>query len=912
MIKKIISGLLTFCLTITCLTSSHVNAETISIIKLDPFSELYGNDLSAFDLRDKEDLLTTITFSSKTKWPASDKLPKNFNPKKLLEFGKDPGLGVGELHKLGYTGKGVNIAYIDQSLLPNHIEYKDNNIRYYKIRPKTQGMESSMHGPAVLSLLAGKDIGIAPESKVYFFGHPAWLRDQTTHAEALRKLIDVNKTLTSENKIRIVGFSDAADPSEKNIEEFQRAIKETEDSGIMVFDVTTINIVPLTVKAFKDKNDPNSYEPAQWAKNFSISTDSLCVPSSGRTTAVGNSSDSTEYMYWTNGGLSWTIPYIVGTVALGLQIDSTLTKANAIKYLKESAFSYKGGGIINPKGFLQLVEKNCVNKKFKIKLGDSDYSYVLYNSRSVDTSDLSAMQTYYGSFGPKKQMLLKDVSSCSNAVQIYKTLKEDWLSRKGNLKGIQIIGTSSDVPAFDIHFKVQMANEIDDSGFFKSDFFYSTFKNIEATLQNDFSIYKNFKEGLNVSFIPEWPVVRLPLSRGEVAGFIKKYMDYTQRVTKLDFVPLVNFSNPIFSQKEHSDDMGYFITERLDKEFSILNNTQYRLYGNKQGFYPVTTNVMGDYTKANIKSENEQGIVDFFINSHGQENNIDQAIFENKDKSSEKRISFLNSKDINKVLLKNYYTLTTWTCLNAFGLNSNNLLHEALAKGTCVNAMGATSIISNNGVNNKASFDTMKKNNFYYFQYRFFDSLMDGYSRSESFFLAQKAYAEEILKNTNMLIEGNYQFNLHNILSYHNLGLLENWNPKHSELKMIGTNTQVIKGDTNISNTNLSSGNVTYSSNIVAKDLKVNKVKYEKSGSDILFTFEVESGKTRGYSFFNPPDGSLFKLFNMNSGIKKGKNTIKFKVPIKKIKEFSHMTFMFIDSGDNSNYLSFSTDQLSY
>ncbi len=30
-------------------------------------------------------------------------------------------------------------------------------------------------------------------------------------------------------------------------------------------------------------------------------------------------------------------------------------------------------------------------------------------------------------------------------------------------------------------------------------------------------------------------------------------------------------------------------------------------------------------------------------------------------------------------------------------------------------------------------------------------------------------------------MDGNYQFNLHNVLSYHYLGLLENWNYKSKE-----------------------------------------------------------------------------------------------------------------------------------
>ena len=47
--------------------------------------------------------------------------------------------------------------------------------------------------------------------------------------------------------------------------------------------------------------------------------------------------------------------------------------------------------------------------------------------------------------------------------------------------------------------------------------------------------------------------------------------------------------------------------------------------------------------------------------------------------------------------------------------------------------------------------------------------------RSESFAMAKDAYAEAILENTHLLGDGNYQFNLHNILSYHYLGVLEYW-----------------------------------------------------------------------------------------------------------------------------------------
>ena len=63
----------------------------------------------------------------------------------------------------------------------------------------------------------------------------------------------------------------------------------------------------------------------------------------------------------------------------------------------------------------------------------------------------------------------------------------------------------------------------------------------------------------------------------------------------------MNFSNPIFAMKSHIDDMGHFLT-RITDEYKIKLN--YRLYGNLDGQYPVTTKVLGNFTAVNLKKEN--------------------------------------------------------------------------------------------------------------------------------------------------------------------------------------------------------------------------------------------------------------------------------------------------------------------
>ncbi|HPD01418.1 MAG TPA: peptidase S8, partial [Acetivibrio sp.] len=84
-----------------------------------------GRSIKDLDLTGEYDTLLKVTFDTRTEWPSKDKLPKEFNPQEIIEIGKDPGLGIRDLHNQGITGQGVNVAIIDQPLLLGHKEYKD-------------------------------------------------------------------------------------------------------------------------------------------------------------------------------------------------------------------------------------------------------------------------------------------------------------------------------------------------------------------------------------------------------------------------------------------------------------------------------------------------------------------------------------------------------------------------------------------------------------------------------------------------------------------------------------------------------------------------------------------------------------------------------------------------------------------
>lgn len=58
--------------------------------KFDPFWGFANVSLANLNLRNHLQLLETMPFDSRTKWPGSDKLPDGFDPAQLLEDGKNP------------------------------------------------------------------------------------------------------------------------------------------------------------------------------------------------------------------------------------------------------------------------------------------------------------------------------------------------------------------------------------------------------------------------------------------------------------------------------------------------------------------------------------------------------------------------------------------------------------------------------------------------------------------------------------------------------------------------------------------------------------------------------------------------------------------------------------------------------
>jgi len=515
-----------------------------------------------------------------------------------------------------------------------------------------------------------------------------------------------------------------------------------------------------------DRNDYRNLINDQWSNS---APELVVVPAGSRTTAatLGDS----DYIYWSSGGLSWTMPYVLGLYAIAIQINPELTQDDLRALIVDTAYRNQDMPIVNPVGFVAEVLKGVGRTEEAQTLLDAvnarlSYLYAVMDTAAMSQEDLEAVGEYLASI-TDATVLVADAAAFANAGELYAALQKDAQERGGKTVGVQIFGTTDMVPAFRVQYKVQMTDSVDDGGMFLSDLFYGNFDNDAEEIASGYNVCDHFENGWDVELVPDWPVARLPLSKGEFSAFLEKYENFVTD-TGLERQRLVNFSNPIFSSVNHTDDMGAFLN-RMNEEFGMLD-VPYSLYGNQKGDYPVTTEVLGGFTAKNLSSENKKGIAEFIINSHGQSDNIDNCYFEN---GKEIRSSFVNTETINNVLSDNPYYLDCWTCNNGWGMQDN--LTTTALNGNCVGMFSATTIISNNGVNCNADVEDMKKSNFYYFYFSYLKALHEGETRSTAFCTAQRAYAEALLEDSKNEIrgEGNYQFNLCNLLAYHNFGVLE-------------------------------------------------------------------------------------------------------------------------------------------
>ena len=351
--------------------------------------DVRAQDLSGLDLRESShDLLSVTTFDEQTAWPPSERLPKGFDPQKIMELGKNPGLGLRGLHAQGITGKGVGIAIIDSAPLNvDHPEYAQR-LRLYEERSTLRGVDPvQMHGPAVASLAVGKTVGTAPGADLYYITVPIdqgqdangnWLYDFNEAAGAVRRIVEVNKQLPEDRKIRVLSMSFGWMEGLKGYEELAMAVKEAHGAGIFIVSATPsmekTNGFGFFGLGRKPMSDPDQFEsytlPDILAPYFFADPtnpkwlEHLWVPMDNRTTASPIGSD--EYVFYRLGGESWRIPYLAGIYALAAQVEPGITVERFLELARETGKmiqvenegkTYTIGPVIDPTALIQKLDE---------------------------------------------------------------------------------------------------------------------------------------------------------------------------------------------------------------------------------------------------------------------------------------------------------------------------------------------------------------------------------------------------------------------------------------------------------------------------------------------------------------------------------------------------------------------------
>lgn len=125
-----------------------------------------------------------------------------------------------------------------------------------------------------------------------------------------------------------------------------------------------------------------------------------------------------------------------------------------------------------------------------------------------------------------------------------------------------------------------------------------------------------------------------------------------------------------------------------------------------------------------------------------------------------------------------------------------------------------------------------------------------------------------------------------------------------------------VAGCTENTKTTITGTPIIFKPAITSSDFNVTSLSFTAQGDSITFVLSYKSGRTRDWSFFNPPSGDKFMLTTLYSPtlskIQAGTNILTFSVPASSLRQCPHITMKFWadKSEDQSNYLFFNTAQI--
>lgn len=399
------------------------------------------------------------------------------------------------------------------------------------------------------------------------------------------------------------------------------------------------------------------------------------------------------------------------------------------------------------------------------------YYLFVYNSKYMTEEDISAIQGLSDLY-PDYELVMIDACKQEHAADVYRLLIQERDTRGCAPEGIQIFGTPNAVPAF-VHkheFEMQTQDEMYKEDDYVSDYFYTNFNNDPDAL-NQISTYELAHSLDKIDILPTWPVVRLPLPRGDFSAFIANYREYLALMQGGSIVN-VSVASPIHPVGWYSvaiDDTGYFLTRARD-EWKFIDNVH--LYGTTEGFYASTLDLEGSCNADDWAPLTKQKVCEIFHESHAGKDVLSQTIFTGRGSDEYYCTDVLTTNTINRKLNGMPYFLYSGGCEPAKGM-SGNIITKALS-GRCVGAIASTAVLHGIDIDCMLTDEEYVQGyNKYSLLYGYLKAKSEGSTRAMAFCAGQRQMALAFIQNADTTEVQSYQSNLNNLLAFQNFGLID-------------------------------------------------------------------------------------------------------------------------------------------
>ena len=288
-------------------------------------------------------IIRKVPFSTKTIFPKE-------NPFVLT---KDMFLvddNVRKLHEEGINGEGINVAVIDFAFDTIHDELKECLVYQKNCR---DDYEVHFHGSTVATQLCGKNLGVAPNVNLWFYGTGQGAkRIIVDNYKALKDIYEQNKKGAN---IKIINISGSR---HRENSEYMNIYKKLLDQGCYIIDslvfgdkFTSINQDPITKDYYYSDGQVLGMEQYKYYNH-------IAIPTGGKMTPLVTTTN--EYLYCGQATYSWAIPKLSGYFALALQVNNNLTYEEFEQLAIETAKKINGIKIFNIIGIIKKIKQNMV------------------------------------------------------------------------------------------------------------------------------------------------------------------------------------------------------------------------------------------------------------------------------------------------------------------------------------------------------------------------------------------------------------------------------------------------------------------------------------------------------------------------------------------------------------------------